>query len=150
MTGHLCVQAIKWCIVPSPYQWSNPIIPLFFNVAVFKVRQISWIACSSRWLYPKPYNGSLPTVAQSRQLMLGIIIMEAKAGGKKKHPNLSQECYVACVCLKVVETLVDLTRWIFATSAEAIAMMWTSSDLISYHPASFQKSKVNRVKCRLT
>ena len=33
-----------------------------------------------------------------------------------------------------------------ATPAEAIAMMWTSSDLIAYHPA-FRKSKGNRVKC---
>ena len=34
--------------------------------------------------YPKPYDGSLITVAQLEQLMLGIIIMGAKAGGKKK------------------------------------------------------------------
>lgn len=74
LNGVLSLAHTSWVIL-SP--------PLFFNVAVFKVRQISWIACSSRWLYPKPYNGSLPTVAQSRQLMLGIIIMEAKAGAKR-------------------------------------------------------------------
>ena len=52
--------------------------------------------------YPKPYDGSLITVAQLEQLMLGIIIMGAKAGGKKKKNNkknthtltLPQECYV--------------------------------------------------------
>ena len=37
--------------------------------------------------YPKPYDGSLIIVAQLGQLMLGIIIMGARAGGKKKTPN---------------------------------------------------------------
>ena len=50
--------------------------------------------------YPKPYDGSLITVAQLEQLMLGIIIMGAKAGGKKKkqkkHTHLNIASRMLC------------------------------------------------------